>query len=86
MSNLGTGPTFECVRFSIYGRSPLLQHYLFRHHLSEYRKPMGLAVTRTQVKEMSSDGATYKQLLRGHERRAQQLYDQYNRQVDSQEF
>ena len=47
---------------------------------------MGLAVTRTQVKEMSSDGATYKQLLRGHERRAQQLYDQYNRQVDSQEF
>ena len=52
---VGPGPTFECVRFSLMGRSPLLQHYLVIHGLVEEGdgEEMSRAVVgRTQIKKL----------------------------------
>ena len=82
LSNVEVGPVFECVRFSIHGRSPLLQHYLYQHHLSESKAPQGgLGMSRTQVKEIPSRGVTYKQLLKKQEKHSERLYDEYQRYV-----
>ena len=52
---VGPGPSYECVRFSVLGRSPLLQHFLLSHHLSEEVAEESFSrstVSRTQVKEL----------------------------------
>ena len=81
VSQLETGPVFECVRFSIYGRSPLFQHYLYHHNLTEAQKTPGLAVSRTQIKEIPQDGITYRQVLKGQQKKAKNLYQEYQRYV-----
>ena len=49
---VGPGPTYECVQFSILGRSPLLQHYLLSHHLMEEEAHSRPTISRIQVKEL----------------------------------
>ena len=39
---VGPGPIFECVRFSTLGRSPLLQHYLYTHNLTDVEVHTGI--------------------------------------------
>ena len=51
---IGSGPTFECVRFTTTSRSPLLQHHFMIHGLSESDQvPSGASVMgRTQIKQL----------------------------------
>ena len=51
---IGPGPVFECVRFGINCRSPLLEHYLASHGLIAHSAAHGRGpyVTRTQIKEL----------------------------------
>lgn len=51
---IGPGPVFECVRFGINCRSPLLEHYLVSHGLIAHATSHGRGpyVTRTQIKEL----------------------------------
>ena len=50
--NVGPGPTFECVQFGITGKSPLFQHHLRVHQLTEVDGPRGPFISRTQIKEI----------------------------------
>ncbi len=84
VGHLEAGPVFECVRFSIYGRSPLLQHYLYHHNLTDTQKPTGLAISRTQVKEIPEHSITYKQVVKGQGKKAKKLYQEYQEYVESQ--
>ena len=55
---VGEGPTFECVWFSLAGRSPLLQHYLVTHGLAEAKEEgimeatLGPVIGRTQISHL----------------------------------
>ena len=76
---VGPGPIFECVRFSMLGRSPLLQHYLYIHNLSEVNFLSGQLISRTQVKDIPQSSMTYKQLLQNSADRSDQWYKAYER-------
>ena len=76
---VGPGPIFECVRFSTLGRSPLLQHYLYIHNLSEVNVQTGYPISRTQVKDVPQSSITYKQLLQNSTDRSDQWYKAYER-------
>ena len=76
---VGPGPTFECVRFSTLGRSPLLQHYLYTHNLSEVKVHTGHPISRTQVKDIPQPSTTYKELLHNSTVRSDQWYKAYER-------
>lgn len=50
---VGKGPVFECVSFSLAGKSPLLQHYLVTHGLAEAREGTpGPVMGRTQISQL----------------------------------
>ena len=50
--HVGPGPIFECVRFGILGRSPLLHHFMIRHGMADLDAPSGPTISRRQVKEV----------------------------------
>ena len=74
-----SSPTYECVRFNLGGRSPLLQHYLYHHNLTESTESKGPAMSRTQIKDFSSSGLTYEQALKCYENESEAMYNEYER-------
>lgn len=76
-SKLEKGPVFECVRFNLHGRSPLLQHFLYHHNFTDFKTHPGLTVSRTQIKEFPICRFTYKQVIQAQKRKAQKLYEEY---------
>lgn len=78
---VGPGPIYECVRFSTLGRSPLLQHYLYTHNLSEVKVQHHHPVSRTQVKEVQSSDVTYKKLLKRSSDKSDLQYKAYQRLI-----
>ncbi|XP_064390990.1 protein FAM227B-like [Halichondria panicea] len=80
-THIGPGPIFECVRFSILGRSPLLHHFMIRHNLVDLDTPPGPTISRRQVKELPRPCVGYKDLLRKSQEVSDNKYEQYKRDI-----
>ena len=86
----GPGPVFERVQFNIFGRSPLVTHYLDTRNLGKDTLAPKL-VSRTQVEKVGAQQPTYRQIisqakkvfnnLEKQHKRSLQLSDQEGRKI-----
>ena len=77
---IGAGPKFERVQFNIFGRSPLVSHYLDARHLGK-DVPGARLVARTQVDSVGSEKPTYQEILKQSKKIYKQLELEHNRAV-----
>ena len=71
----GPGPTFERVQFNLYGRSPLVTHYLDTRNLGKDTLAPKL-VSRTQIEKIGAQEPTYRQIIN----QAKKVYENLEKQ------
>lgn len=76
---VGQGAVVERVSFNIYGRSPLVLHYLASKDLLQQDEILQKIVTRTQVHEILNESAqTYDELIATHKKKSKQRKKKYS--------
>lgn len=71
----GPGPAFERVQFNIFGRSPLVSHYLNTRNLGKDTLAPKL-VSRTQIEKVGPEQPTYRQIIS----QAKRIYENLDKQ------
>ena len=74
----GPGPVFERVQFNLFGRSPLVTHYLNTRNLGKDLLAPKL-VSRTQIEKIGAQEPTYRQIIKQAKKVYENLEEQHER-------
>lgn len=74
----GPGPVFERVQFNLFGRSPLVTHYLDTRNLGKDILAPKL-VSRTQIEKVGPQEPTYRQIIKQAKKVYENLENQHQR-------
>jgi hypothetical protein len=81
------GSAFECVRFATSSKSPLLQHHLLKHGLTDLHQSVvtnnKTIISRTQVKKLESSGTTLDDIIKTSKELSDKRQKDYEQQIES---